>query len=80
MLGPKIAIVDKKIYIAGHRGMVGSAIVRRLHAAGYTNLVTRTHQELDLLDQQAVFDFLQTDVYKRQLPDWAPSEPITLPA
>ncbi|SBT09445.1 bifunctional GDP-fucose synthetase: GDP-4-dehydro-6-deoxy-D-mannose epimerase and GDP-4-dehydro-6-L-deoxygalactose reductase [Candidatus Propionivibrio aalborgensis] len=61
MLGPKIAIVDKKIYIAGHRGMVGSAIVRRLHAAGYTNLVTRTHQELDLLDQRAVFDFLQTE-------------------
>lgn len=61
MLGPKVAMVDKKIYIAGHRGMVGSAIVRRLHAAGYTNLVTRTHQELDLLDQRAVFDFLQTE-------------------
>lgn len=54
-------MVDKKIYIAGHRGMVGSAIVRRLHAAGYTNLVTRSHKELDLLDQQAVFDFLQTE-------------------
>ncbi len=41
--------------------MVGSAIVRRLHAAGYTKLVTRTHQELDLLDQHAVFDFLKTE-------------------
>ncbi len=41
--------------------MVGSAIVRRLHAAGYSDLVTRTHQELDLLDQHAVFDFLQTE-------------------
>jgi GDP-L-fucose synthase len=51
----------RKIYIAGHRGMVGSAIVRRLHAAGYSDLVTRTHQELDLLDQHAVFDFLQTE-------------------
>lgn len=54
-------MVDKRIYIAGHRGMVGSAIVRRLHTAGYTELVTRTHQELDLLDQDAVFDFLQTE-------------------
>jgi GDP-L-fucose synthase len=54
-------MVDKRIYIAGHRGMVGSAIVRRLHTAGYTDLVTRTHQELDLLDQDAVFDFLQTE-------------------
>jgi GDP-L-fucose synthase len=54
-------MVDKKIYIAGHRGMVGSAIVRRLKSAGYTNLVTRTRQELDLLDQQAVFEFMQTE-------------------
>lgn len=51
----------RKIYIAGHRGMVGSALVRRLQAAGYGNLVTRTHRELDLLDQHAVFDFLQTE-------------------
>ena len=41
--------------------MVGSAIVRRLQTAGDTNLVTRTRQELDLLDQHAVFDFLQTE-------------------
>ncbi len=50
-----------KIYVAGHRGMVGSAIVRKLQAGGYENLITRTHQELDLLDQHAVFDFLQTE-------------------
>ena len=54
-------MVDKRIYIAGHRGMVGSAIVRRLRSGGYTDLLTRTHQELDLLDQDAVFDFLQTE-------------------
>ena len=49
---------DSKIYIAGHRGMVGSAIVRRLGAAGYTNILMRSHDELDLLDQQAVHEFL----------------------
>ncbi len=47
-----------KIYVAGHRGMVGSAVVRRLKASGYTNTLARTHAELDLLDQDAVFDFL----------------------
>lgn len=47
-----------KIYVAGHRGMVGSAVVRRLKASGYTNILARTHAELDLLDQKAVFDFL----------------------
>jgi GDP-L-fucose synthase len=45
------------IYIAGHRGMVGSAIVRRLQALGYTNLITATHAELDLTDQAAVRAF-----------------------
>ena len=50
-----------KIYIAGHRGMVGSAILRRLQSAGYTNLVTCTRQELDLLHQRATFDFLQAE-------------------
>jgi GDP-L-fucose synthase len=49
----------KKIYIAGHRGMVGSAIERCLRACGYNDLITRTHEELDLLDQRAVLDFLQ---------------------
>ena len=50
--------LDAKIYVAGHRGMVGSAIVRHLESQGYTNIVTRTHQQLDLLDQKAVFVFL----------------------
>jgi GDP-L-fucose synthase len=50
-----------KIFVAGHRGMVGSAIVRRLLAAGYTNLVTRTRQELDLLDQAAVRAFFESE-------------------
>jgi GDP-L-fucose synthase len=50
--------LDAKIYVAGHRGMVGSAIVRNLEAKGYTNIITRTHQGLDLLDQKAVFSFL----------------------
>lgn len=49
---------DSKIYVSGHRGMVGSAIVRRLQAGGYRNLLTRTHAELDLLDQPAVQAFL----------------------
>jgi len=43
-----------RIFVAGHRGMVGSAIIRRLQSRGYTNLLTRTHAELDLLDQHAV--------------------------
>lgn len=50
---------SSKIYIAGHRGMVGSAIVRRLQSASYTNLITSTRQELNLLDQRATFEFLQ---------------------
>ena len=49
---------DSRIYVAGHRGMVGSALVRRLTAGGYRNIVTRTHAELDLLEQQAVRDFM----------------------
>ena len=52
---------DAKIYVSGHRGMVGSAIVRRLGAAGYSNILVRTHAELDLLDQQAVFEFLRQE-------------------
>lgn len=47
----------QKIYIAGHRGMVGSAIVRKLKHEGYSNLVYRSSAELDLRDQKAVFDF-----------------------
>jgi len=48
---------NAKIYVAGHRGMVGSAIVRNLRAAGYDNLLTRTSKELDLRQQQLVHDF-----------------------
>lgn len=47
-----------KIYVAGHRGMVGAAIVRTLEQKGYRNLLLRTHQELDLLEQRDVFRFL----------------------
>lgn len=50
-----------KYYIAGHRGMVGSAIVRQLKAAGETTMVTRTHADLDLTDQLAVRDFMQAE-------------------
>ena len=50
-----------KIYIAGHRGLVGSAICRSLKKKGYTDLITRTHRELDLLDQQAVRDFFASE-------------------
>ena len=50
-----------RIYIAGHRGMVGSALVRRLTAGGFTNLVTRTHAELDLLDQRAITAFVAAE-------------------
>jgi GDP-L-fucose synthase len=48
---------DSKIYVAGHRGMVGSAIVRELQRQGYHNIVTRTHAELDLTRQEAVEQF-----------------------
>ena len=50
-----------RIYVAGHRGMVGSAVVRALGAAGYGNIVTRTHKELDLLDPAAVRRFYQDE-------------------
>ena len=49
--------VGDKIYVAGHRGLVGSAICRRLTALGYTQLITRSHAELDLTDQAAVRSF-----------------------
>ena len=56
-------MMDKnaKIYVAGHRGMVGSAIVRELERQGYHNLVLRTHKELDLLNQTAVNDFFAAE-------------------
>jgi GDP-L-fucose synthase len=52
---------NSKIYIAGHRGMVGSAITRQLEQEGFTNLVFRTSKELDLRNQQAVFSFFETE-------------------
>ena len=48
---------NSKIYVAGHRGLVGSAIVKNLTSKGFSNIVTRTHAELDLTNQQAVADF-----------------------
>jgi GDP-L-fucose synthase len=54
-----------KIYVAGHRGMAGSAIVRRLRAAGYDDIVTRSRDELDLTNQRAAFEFLV-----RERPDY----------
>lgn len=52
---------NAKIYVAGHRGMVGSAIVRELQRCGYTNIVTRTHKELDLCRQQEVERFFEQE-------------------
>lgn len=59
--------MDKKakIYVAGHRGLVGSAIVRALKKEGYSNLVTAARQEVNLLDQQAVADF-----FEKEKPDY----------
>ncbi len=51
----------KKIYVAGHRGMVGSAIVQQLKDAGYQNIIVRSHAELDLCEQAAVRDFMQRE-------------------
>ena len=52
---------SSKIYVAGHRGMVGSAIVRELQRQGYTNIITRTHSELDLCRQEQVEHFFATE-------------------
>lgn len=56
-----VSVMDKsaKIFVTGHRGMVGSALVRRLQSGGYTNVVTAGRAELDLLDQRAVAEFMQ---------------------
>jgi GDP-L-fucose synthase len=54
-----------KIYVAGHRGLVGSALVRKLEEKGYTNLIKRTHVELDLTDERAVAEF-----FKNEKPDY----------
>ena len=53
--------LNQKIYVAGHRGMVGSAIVRNLEAKGFTNIVTRTHAELDLTNQAQVATFIEQE-------------------
>lgn len=57
--------LEDKIYIAGHRGMVGSAILRQLKAEGYTNFILKTSSELDLRNQQAVADF-----FEKEKPDY----------
>ena len=56
---------NSKIYVAGHRGLVGSAIVRNLKKKGYTNIIGRTHTELDLTNQMAVANF-----FKDERPDY----------
>ena len=56
---------NKKIYIAGHRGLVGSAIKRELERKGYTNLIYKTHSELDLTDSKSVAEFFETEK-----PEW----------
>ncbi|WP_305849425.1 GDP-L-fucose synthase [Polynucleobacter sp. AP-Elch-400A-B2] len=53
--------LNQKVYVAGHRGMVGSAIVRNLQAKGYQNIITRTHAELDLTNQTAVKAFFKSE-------------------
>ncbi len=55
------ADLSTKIYVAGHRGMVGSAIVRNLEAKGFANIITRSHAELDLANQAAVKDFFEAE-------------------
>ena len=50
---------DSKIYVAGHRGLVGSALIRQLHQKGYNNIITIDHKYLDLTDQDRVYDFFE---------------------
>jgi len=57
--------MNKNIYIAGHKGLVGSAISRQLTAKGFSKIITRSHQELDLLDRKDVFDF-----FGQENPQW----------
>ncbi|MCT7550969.1 GDP-L-fucose synthase [Aliarcobacter butzleri] len=52
---------NSKIYVAGHRGLVGSAIVKNLKSKGYTNIITRTHSELDLINQKDVEEFFEKE-------------------
>ena len=57
--------LDDKIYIAGHKGLVGSAILRQLKAKGFKNLLTKLHNNLDLTNQDLVLDF-----FKKEKPDY----------
>ena len=57
--------LNSKIYVAGHRGLVGSAIYRELQSQGYKNIITRTREQLDLLDEREVSDF-----FKKEKPDY----------
>ena len=57
--------INSKIYIAGHRGLVGSAILKNLQSKGYANIITKTHKELDLTNQNAVAQF-----FEREKPDY----------
>ena len=52
---------NSKIYVAGHRGLVGSAIVKNLESKGYANIITRTHKELDLINQKSVEEFFENE-------------------
>ena len=52
---------NSKIYVAGHTGLVGSAIVKNLKAKGYTHIIGKTYEELDLMDQQAVAAFFKSE-------------------
>ena len=56
---------DAKIYVAGHRGMVGGAILRKLQQENYTNIIVKTHEELDLINQQEVNKF-----FMKEKPDY----------
>ena len=56
---------NDKIFVAGHRGLVGSAILKNLIAKGFSNIITRTHKELDLSNQQETVDF-----FAKEKPDY----------
>ncbi len=55
-----VMLESDKIYVAGHRGMAGAAIIRRLQREGFENIITRSHAELDLTDRDAVNDFFRS--------------------
>src|ERR1700682_4039985 len=55
------SVLEDRIYVAGHRGMVGSAIIRKLNETGYGNIITRSHSELDLIQQTDVKRFFKNE-------------------